>query len=225
MKYCKYENVDIIAFLEEKMKSNTEHYQSDFEYDKEIINKAANISMPGYKNLLWLSRKNGTHCMYEQLVFMEGTEANTTWKYFEGYDPKDFLAFAVEIKGKEDGVIKGNCYQLDYMAHIQEVKNKSVKVKEEIFSFEDGHEETVTFPNDYFKTKALVEKFGPPLHIYYIADEEQKLTCVLREQANNRKAMKPYKRISFDERINDAESRKNAQADKELVNRDKTQER
>lgn len=224
--YYKYENVNILAFLEEKMKSNTESYQSDFEYDKEVINKAANIAVPGYKNLLWLSRKNGTHCMHERAVFMEGTEANITWKHFEGYDPKDFLAFAVEITGKEDGVIKGNCYQLDYMAHIQEVKNNSVKVSEEFLTFEDGIEELVSFPNNYFKTAALVEKHGPIVDKQYITDEENKLAFVLKEQANKRHSMKPAKRVSLDTTLSNIEKRKNTNSiSKKHLDKDIDQER
>lgn len=37
----KFENVDILASLEAIMRQNTAFYQSDFEIDKEIIQKAA----------------------------------------------------------------------------------------------------------------------------------------------------------------------------------------
>ena len=37
----KFENVDIIASLDAIMRQNTAFYQSDFEIDKEIIQKAA----------------------------------------------------------------------------------------------------------------------------------------------------------------------------------------
>lgn len=202
----KYENVDIIAFLEEKMKSNTEHYQSDFEYDKQFIIKATE-NLTGPKNLLWLSRKNGTHCMFERDTFIEGTPANITWKHFNGYDPNDFLAFAVEITGVEVGKVMGNCYELDYMAHIQKVKSKAVKAKEELLTFEDCHEELVSFPNNYYRTSALVEKHGPIEHVHYIPENETELHFVLKEQETKRKAMEPYKKQSLNEKLNNAENK------------------
>ena len=52
----KFENVDILACLDAVMKQNTGFYQSDFEIDKEIIQKAAASSNREDKTLLWLSR-------------------------------------------------------------------------------------------------------------------------------------------------------------------------
>ena len=41
MKLQKFENVDVIASLEAIMKQHTAFYQSDFEIDKQILQKAA----------------------------------------------------------------------------------------------------------------------------------------------------------------------------------------
>ncbi len=41
MKLQKFENVDVIASLEAIMKQNTAFYQSDFDIDKQILQKAA----------------------------------------------------------------------------------------------------------------------------------------------------------------------------------------
>ena len=37
----RFENVDVLAALEQLMRQNTAFYQSDFEIDKEIIGRAA----------------------------------------------------------------------------------------------------------------------------------------------------------------------------------------
>ena len=208
MKNCKYENVDVIAFLEEKMKSNTENYQSDFEYDKEfLLRETAHLT--GVENFLWLSRKSGTHCMLERNVFIDGTGSNITWKHFEGYDPAEFLAFAIEAKCVKDGVITGDCYALDYMAHIQEVKNNAVKAKEEILLFQDNHEEKIVFPINYFRAADLVDVHGSIISQYYIPEDEQRLKSVLAMQAKKRKEMNPEKHMSLSKKINIIESEKN----------------
>ena len=47
MKLQKFENVDVIASLEAIMKQNTAFYQSDFDIDKQILQKAAVSPVPG----------------------------------------------------------------------------------------------------------------------------------------------------------------------------------
>ena len=55
MKLQKFENVDVIASLEAIMKQNTAFYQSDFEIDKQILQKAAVSPIPEDRRLLWFS--------------------------------------------------------------------------------------------------------------------------------------------------------------------------
>ena len=76
----KFENVDVLDSLEKIMKTHTESYQSDFEYDKRIIREALQSNAVEDRNLLWLSRLHGTHCLYERDVFIKDTPANITWK-------------------------------------------------------------------------------------------------------------------------------------------------
>ena len=66
MKLQKFENVDVIASLEAIMKQNTAFYQSDFDIDKQILQKAAVSPIPEDKRLLWFSRPSGTCCFRER---------------------------------------------------------------------------------------------------------------------------------------------------------------
>ena len=52
----KFENVDVIAALGEIMRQNTAFYQSDFDIDKGIIQRAAARDQAVDKTLLWMSR-------------------------------------------------------------------------------------------------------------------------------------------------------------------------
>ena len=49
----KFENVDVIAALSEIMRQNTAFYQSDFDIDKGIIQRAAASDQAVDKTLLW----------------------------------------------------------------------------------------------------------------------------------------------------------------------------
>lgn len=82
MKLQKFENVDVIASLEAIMKQNTAFYQSDFDIDKQILQKAAVSSIPEDKRLLWFSRPSGTCCFRERDVFLKDTRQHNTWRFY-----------------------------------------------------------------------------------------------------------------------------------------------
>ena len=52
----KFENVDVLAALEQLMRQNTAFYRNDFEIDKEAIRQAAASDRAEDKTLLWMSR-------------------------------------------------------------------------------------------------------------------------------------------------------------------------
>ena len=86
MKLQKFENVDVIASLEAIMKQNTAFYQSDFDIDKQILQKAAVSPIPEDKRLLWFSRPSGTCCFRERDVFLR-TQGSIIHGGFTGNRP------------------------------------------------------------------------------------------------------------------------------------------
>ena len=67
----KFENVDVLAALEQLMWQNTAFYRNDFEIDKEMIRQAAASDRAEDKTLLWMSRPSGTYCFRERDVFLQ----------------------------------------------------------------------------------------------------------------------------------------------------------
>ena len=56
----RFENVDVLAALDQLMRQNTAFYRNDFEIDKEIIGGGAAASDKAEdKTLLWMSRPSG----------------------------------------------------------------------------------------------------------------------------------------------------------------------
>lgn len=108
MKLQKFENVDVIASLEAIMKQNTAFYQSDFDIDKQILQKAAVSPVPEDKRLLWFSRSSGTCCFRERDVFLKDTRQHNTWRFYGEQTRDTILAYAVELTGTEQEKIKGN---------------------------------------------------------------------------------------------------------------------
>lgn len=62
----KFENVDVLASLQQIMQQNTAAFQNDFDIDKKILTQAAKSKNAEDKVYLWFSRPNGTHCLRER---------------------------------------------------------------------------------------------------------------------------------------------------------------
>lgn len=137
----KFENVDIFAFLDAIMRQNTAFYQSNFEIDKQIIQKAAASSATEDKTLLWLSRPSGTHCFRERGVFLKDTAPHNTWRFYAEQTHDHILAYAVTITGSEDGKMKGGLYELDYPQHFKHVIDHALPADTYTLLYENGERE------------------------------------------------------------------------------------
>ena len=78
----RFENLDVVAALDQLMRQNTAFYRTDFEIDKEIIGRAAASDKAEDKTLLWMSRPSGTYCFRESDVYLQGTRQHNTWKFY-----------------------------------------------------------------------------------------------------------------------------------------------
>ena len=123
----KFENCDVLSVLREIMSHNTKHYQTDFAIDEEILTEAANEPDAWDRRFLWMSRPCGTHCLKEKDVFLYDTSEYNTWTaYADAAD--EIVAYAVQLNGYEDGVLKGDLYELDYASHCAKAKNSAVYI-------------------------------------------------------------------------------------------------
>lgn len=137
----KFENVDIFDSLGAIMRQNTAFYQSDFEIDKEIFQKAAASPTAEDKTLLWFSRPSGTHCFKERDVFLKDTAPYNTWRYYGEQSNDKILAYAVALAGNEDGIIKGNLYELGFLQQFQRVAAHAIPADTYTLIYEHGSRE------------------------------------------------------------------------------------
>ena len=134
----KFENVDVIAALSEIMRQNTAFYQSDFDIDKGIIQRAAASNQAVDKTLLWMSRPSGTYCFRERDVFLKDTRQHNTWCFYGEQTRDKILAYAVELTGTKDDIIQGNLYELDYQQHFRHVIDAALPVSMRRLFYEHG---------------------------------------------------------------------------------------
>lgn len=187
-KLSKFENVDVIASLEAIMKQNTAFYQSDFEIDKRILREAASRPAAEEKRLLWFSRPSGTCCFRERDVFLKDTRQHNTWRFYGEQTRDKILAYAVELTGKENGIIKGNLYELDYPQHFREVVEKSLPADNYTLLYEHG--ERVQPAGQYFNGSPDPQ-FGKFERFEAIPNDPDALKWLLREEHRNREQLPP----------------------------------
>jgi hypothetical protein len=151
----KYENVDIVAALGAVVELNTEFYKSDFKYDVEKFKEAAKHPDGENNRFLWLSRHSGTWSFPERDAYIKDTEAFNYWNgnatllgspdFYQTVVVQDrILAYAVTVKGFENGRIKGDLYELDYRDHIRHLSKAALPRHTVTASYEDGT--TLTLP-------------------------------------------------------------------------------
>ena len=97
----KFENVDVLASLQQIMQQNTAAFQNDFDIDKKILTQAAKSKNAEDKVYLWFSRPNGTHCLRERDVFLRGTREHNTFRFYHEQTKERVLAYAVVLSGVE----------------------------------------------------------------------------------------------------------------------------
>lgn len=188
----KYLDIDVIAFLEEQMKRNTQHHQEDFEIDKRVFSRAAASERPEDKTLLWLSRPHGTQLVKEHDAFIKDTVDHCTWRFYAEQTHDPIAAFAVELTGSKEGVLMGNVYELDFRSHAQEVAKSAVApLKIEEKTFEDGFVYPVRLEQDSYLLSSLVEQHGKVMDSLAQPKEKDTLADVMADQKASRKSLQP----------------------------------
>ena len=188
MKLQKFENVDVIASLEAIMKQNTAFYQSDFDIDKQILQKAAVSPVPEDKRLLWFSRPSGTCCFRERDVFLKDTRQHNTWRFYGEQTRDTILAYAVELTGTQQEKIKGNLYELDYLQHFREVIEKSISADNYTLIYEHG--ERVQEAGRYFDGTPDPQ-LGKFERFEAVPNDPDALQSLLQEERRSREQLSP----------------------------------
>lgn len=187
-KLSKFENVDVIASLEAIMKQNTAFYQSDFEIDKRILREAASRPAAEEKRLLWFSRPSGTCCFRERDVFLKDTRQHNTWRFYGEQTRDKILAYAVELTGKENGIIKGNLYELDYARHYERVKDKELAADTVRLIYERG---TRDIPAGQYFAGNPDTLYGKFERFEAIPNDPDALRFLLQEEKHSREQLAP----------------------------------
>ena len=189
----KYENVDVIAALGAVVELNTAHYKSDFKFDIEQFKAAAQHPDGENNRLLWMSRQSGTWCVQEREAFIKDTEANHIWNGYAtilGNEKSNtatvivqdrILAYAVDIKGLENGRVKGDLYELDYGEQIRQLNRAALPLHTVTVKYEDGVSLTLPHAKYYGQKDRLYQQHGKVTGFHRDPEDADALREVLNQ--------------------------------------------
>ena len=179
----KFENVDVLAALDEIMRQNTAFYQSDFDIDKGIIQRAAASDQALDKTPLWMSWPSGTYCFRERDVFLKDTRQHNTWRFYGEQTRDKILAYAVDLTGTKDGTIRGNLYELDYQQHFRHVIDAVLPVSVNRLFYERGSRD---IPAEQFFDGSPDRVLGDFLHYEFQPRDPAVLQEALQQEQRGR---------------------------------------
>lgn len=178
----RFEGVDILDALGQIMELHTQHFKQDFDLDKELIPKLAVSEDPEDRRLLWMSRPCGTYTLRERETYLDGSYENSVWKYYHEQSKDPVLAYALSIKGIQDGKVMGNIYPLDYPAHVERVKLLTCPIEKVTVTFEDGAVVTLPYQTRRQFINELSPEHGTPKFMRYEPESEQELAMILKRE-------------------------------------------
>ena len=106
-----------------------------------------------------------------------------TWRFYGEQTRDTILAYAVELTGTEQGKIKGNLYELDYLQHFREVIEKSIPADNYTLIYEHGE---LTKPAGQYFDGDTDPQLGKFIRFEAQPNDPEALKSLLREQQKKR---------------------------------------
>lgn len=134
----KFRNIDVIKFMERIVQKHVQHYQSDFDIDKEVLRAVAGKQKQQEKTFVWLCRTCGTWLLLERNVFIKDTREYNTVRFYIEQTSEPIIAFIVEVIGVCNDRVMGNMYSCNYAAYGTSVKVKALDADYVMVQYEHG---------------------------------------------------------------------------------------
>lgn len=182
----KFEQKDLIAFMEDIVELNTTCYETDLDHDMVKLKMAIDSDDPVEKQLIWLCRSAGTWFFYERDVFYKGGPWKSAIRLYRDYKNLDqFLLFCFEITGKTyDGKgVLADIYVYDYLEFCNRLEQMAVETGPFQVFFEKGnllYEDLKTIPDEH-------SEYGKYVTLDYTPKDPSQMKFVLTAEKNLRR--------------------------------------
>lgn len=170
--------VDVLDFLAQVVQRNTQHYQSDFDYDRRTLTKAAQETNMDDRVFYWMSRPSGTWCVKEREVFLRGSGAHSIWTYYAD-EPEHIEAYRISVSGLKDGNVMGSIRCLDYKEQVRRVQAQALPATAITLQYESGHTITIPYAEYPNSIPTILSGHGGIRRVRYEPESEAELTRTL----------------------------------------------
>lgn len=140
--------ISLIAFLDEVVSRNTQHYKSDFELDAQKLRDALDSPNQDERVFYFMSRPNGTWCVLERDAFLRESDGYKIWTHYANM-PAGIEAYRIVITGQCGTAPMGYVVKLNYWEQVQRVIKAALPIENVELSFYSG--EKVRIPLEQYR--------------------------------------------------------------------------
>ncbi len=141
--------ISLIAFLDEVVSRNTQHYKSDFELDAQKLRDALDSPNQDERVFYFMSRPNGTWCVLERDAFLRESDGYKIWTHYANM-PAGIEAYRIVITGQCGTAPMGYVVKLNYREQVQRVIKAALPIENVELSFYSG--EKVRIPLEQYRS-------------------------------------------------------------------------
>ncbi len=173
-----FSHVDVLKTLQKIMEHNTSYYWTDFDYDREMLLKAAK-DRNAHKQFFWMSRHGGTLCFPERSVYIEQTEQYNSWNYYGRCPSERAMAFWIELYGEKDGMVEGDIVEMDYQEHLDYLCANSLAPDRVDLLFQNPSDHQIIDYQEYKRDwESIVRRYGTMERKTYLVENEWQLANI-----------------------------------------------
>lgn len=138
--------ISLIAFLDEVVSRNTQHYKSDFELDAQKLRDALDSPNQDERVFYFMSRPNGTWCVLERDAFLRESDGYKIWTHYANM-PAGIEAYRIVITGQCGTAPMGYVVKLNYREQVQRVIKAALPIENVELSFYSGRKSGYRWSN------------------------------------------------------------------------------
>lgn len=182
--------ISLIAFLDEVVSRNTQHYRKDFELDAQKLRDALNSPYMDERIFYFMSRPNGTWCVLERDVFLRDSDGYKIWTHYADM-PDGIEAYRVTISGRRGTAPMGHVVKLNYREQVQRVIKAAIPFEDVELTFYSGEKFRMPMEQYRKQREEIFFEYGAIRNFRCCPKSEEELYHVISMEHRLQKGWQP----------------------------------
>lgn len=182
--------ISLIAFLDEVVSRNTQHYKSDFELDAQKLRDALDSPNQDERVFYFMSRPNGTWCVLERDAFLRESDGYKIWTHYANM-PAGIEAYRIVITGQCGTAPMGYVVKLNYREQVQRVIKAALPIENVELSFYSGKKVRIPLEQYRRHREEIFFEYGAILNFRNCPQSEAELYRIISMEHRLQKGWRP----------------------------------